>query len=135
MGFKKYLEYIGLKLLLLHSYKSDKCIEEATFKFAKGTFGDYYYFVDLVVHRYCDREKIWGILILDENVQESAEKKLTLKQETEEKYWHLQNNPTIVALEQIMYNTYLNKKEEFFGKEVLTERKNVKKEEIDLTNV
>jgi len=36
--------------------------------------------VDLQANRFCDREKIWGILILEENIQQSAEIRLTLKE-------------------------------------------------------
>lgn len=111
--------------MLLHSFRSDRAIEEATFRFAKGAFGDYYYFVDLQVHRFCDREKLWGILILEENIQQSAETKLTLKEETAKKYRHLQHHPNIAALEQIMYDNYRSSKLTVLGgDEPMTDRRN-----------
>lgn len=115
-----------MKLLLLHSFRSERTIEEATFKFAKGAFGDYYYFVDLQAHRFCEREKIWGILILEENIQQSAESKLALKDETASKFKHLQNNPNIMALEQVMYENYRQSKLTVLGgDEPMTERRHL----------
>ena len=81
--------------------------------------------MDLQASRFCDREKIWGILILEENIQQSAETRLTLKEETASKYQHLQNHPGVLALEQAMYDNYRNIKLTVIGgDEPLTDRRN-----------
>lgn len=51
--------------MLMHSYTSEKCIAEATFKFVKASISNGFYFVDLQVHRFCDREDIWGMQIVE----------------------------------------------------------------------
>ena len=56
---KKYLDYVSLKLLLLNSLSGYKTIWDCCFKFVKGN-GDYYYFVDLEVYGFAEKQKIWG---------------------------------------------------------------------------
>ena len=65
-GPKKYLQYISLKLVLLNSLSGYKSIWDSCLKWVKGN-GDYYYFVDLDVYKFAEKQKIWGYLVEDQN--------------------------------------------------------------------
>lgn len=89
-NYKGFLEYFALKLALMHSFHNEKCIEEATFKFTKSSVGDFYYFVDLHIHRFCDRESLWGIQIVEEKIHIDIQNKILKKHdELENRYKHL----------------------------------------------
>lgn len=64
---KKYLEYLGVKLILLNSLSGYKTIWDCCFKFVKGN-GDYYYFVDLEVYKFTEKQNLWGYLAETENI-------------------------------------------------------------------
>lgn len=62
---KKFLEYGGLKLALLHSWSSERSLLESTVKFVRGVNDSDYYLVDVLAHRFCEREDIWGMQIVE----------------------------------------------------------------------
>ena len=114
---QSYLEYLAIKLLLLYSFNNEKAIEEATFKFCKSCVGDGYYPVDLDVHKHCDREWIWGILVVEEKVSVALESKMLRKEEEmQNRYGHLENHPTTKALEKAMLEQYQRVKLQALGK-------------------
>lgn len=84
------MKYIGLKLVLLHAYRTTKLIEHAVFMFVRSgpKSSPLYYLTDLNIGSVGHSDSVWGIIInnIEEKMDKRMDKVLELSEELQSRY-------------------------------------------------